>query len=225
MTQGGSNEPKAASPNRPAAGQSDASRKSYHHGDLRETLVDATTQLVLERGAENFTLADACRLAGVSTAAPYKHFKDREEILKVVCERAFDALAARGIAAAKSAGETSMAGVIAMHLAYVDAAVEQPALFRLMFGQNPSIKEDERVLGCGRDCFEGVLGQMGIYCAANGLEEQTLEIFMRTWTFVHGVASLRIDGDYEAVMPEFDYRGLVANTLPILVEGECSSDA
>jgi AcrR family transcriptional regulator len=207
----------ASAENQGATPARQAGRKRYHHGDLREALIAATTQLVIEKGAENFSLADACRLAGVSTAAPYKHFSDREEILKEVCTRAFDRLAERGIAAAKAAGETTMAGVIAMNLAYVDMAVEQPALFRLMFGQNPSVKEDEAVLGCGRTCFEAVLGQMRVYCDANNVAEDALTIFMRTWAFIHGVASLQIDGDYEAVTPGFDYRALVASTIPQLV--------
>lgn len=205
------------------APQGEAGRKRYHHGDLREALIDATMQLVIDKGAENFSLADACRLAGVSTAAPYKHFKDREEILKAVCTRAFDELAGRAIAAAKAAGETTIEGVIAMHLAYLDMAIEQPALFRLMFGQNPAIKEDEAVLGQGRGCFGSVLAQMEIYCAANALAEPPLAVFMRSWSFIHGVASLRIDGDYEAVMPGFDYRGLVVDTIPKLVASETRS--
>ena len=55
-------------------------KSGYHHGDLREALVRTSYDLVCRQGAENFTLAEACRLAGVSTAAPYKHFKDRDEV-------------------------------------------------------------------------------------------------------------------------------------------------
>ena len=64
----------------------------YHHGELREALIRATRQLVEERGAENFTLADACRVAGVTTAAPYRHFRGKQEILEEIASRGFDEL-------------------------------------------------------------------------------------------------------------------------------------
>lgn len=194
-----------------------STRTRYHHGDLRESLIEATRQLVIEKGAENFTLADACRVAGVSTAAPYKHFADRNEILKIVCERSFEALADRASDAAKAAGEGTLDAVIALNVAYIDMAIEQPALFRLMFGQNPEIKRDEAVLFVGRTCFQKVLGQMALYCEHNGLKEDPLAVFMRTWTFTHGVASLVIDGDYEAVVPGFDYEAMLKRTTPMLL--------
>ena len=71
----------------------------YHHGELREALIGATRQLVEERGAENFTLADACRVAGVTTAAPYRHFRGKQEILEEIASRGFDELRKRSMAA------------------------------------------------------------------------------------------------------------------------------
>jgi AcrR family transcriptional regulator len=56
-------------------------KKNYHHGHLKEQLLEAVRQLVEEQGPDSFSIAEACRRAGVSTAAPYKHFKDRDEIL------------------------------------------------------------------------------------------------------------------------------------------------
>jgi len=64
----------------------------YHHGELREALIRATRKLVEERGAENFTLADACRVAGVTTAAPYRHFQGKQDILAEIASRGFDEL-------------------------------------------------------------------------------------------------------------------------------------
>src|SRR5215510_13890148 len=67
-------------------------KKSFHHGDLREALIAATRELLIERGPDGFTLADACRRAGVTTAAPYKHFRDKQEILEEIVARGFDQL-------------------------------------------------------------------------------------------------------------------------------------
>tara|TARA_R110002124_G_scaffold224733_1_gene390007 strand:+ start:712 stop:1344 length:633 start_codon:yes stop_codon:yes gene_type:complete len=68
-------------------------RKSYHHGNLRAALVDATLDLITEKGPTGFTLAEAARVAGVSAAAPYRHFKGREELIEEVALIGFDMFA------------------------------------------------------------------------------------------------------------------------------------
>ena len=109
----------------------------YHHGELREALIRATRKLVEERGAENFTLADACRVAGVTTAAPYRHFQGKQDILAEIASRGFDELRSRSTAVVAEKGEGSLEGIIALGQAYVAFAVEETAVFRLMFGQEP----------------------------------------------------------------------------------------
>src|SRR5262252_7858363 len=89
-------------------------RTRYHHGELREALIAATRKLVEERGAENFTLADACRVAGVTTAAPYRHFQGKQEILAEIASRGFDELKTRSRAAVVAKGEGTLEAIIAM---------------------------------------------------------------------------------------------------------------
>ena len=140
------------------------SKGRYHHGDLREALIQATATLVEERGAENFSLADACRCAGVSTAAPYRHFRDKEEILEEICARGFDALTERSMAAVQKHGSGSLEGISAMGRTYIAFAVEEQALFRLMFGQRPALKEAELVENKGHACFENVIAEVARFC-------------------------------------------------------------
>lgn len=194
-----------------------SSKSRYHHGDLREALVAASFDIVREKGAENFALSDACRRAGVSTAAPYKHFRDRNEVLEEVAKRAFIALGDQGVSAAREAGEGTLDGIIAMNIAYVDFARNEQALFKLMFGQNPELKEAEPVVECGRSCFLRVVDQFEIYCRRNGVAADATDVCMRMWTFIHGMASLVIDEDYEAVAPGFDYEALLIATTPKLL--------
>ena len=189
----------------------------YHHGDLREALIGASFTLVAEDGAENFLLADACRLAGVSTAAPYKHFRDRDEVLEIVVARAFDYMSDRILAAVSEAGVGTLEGIRAMGRAYIAFAIEEQRLFRLMFGQHPKLKQAECVVDDGRKCFAGVIEQVGLYCAANNLEGDPTEIALRLWTFVHGAASLLIDEDYEKVAPGLDIDQLMAGSTPLLI--------
>lgn len=197
---------------------SDVRRKDrYHHGELREALIAATRQLLVERGAENFSLADACRIAGVSTAAPYKHFRDKHEILQEIVELGFDELTQRSVAAVESKGEGSLPGIIAMGHAYLAFAVEETAVFRLMFGQNAAIKQELEVEERGRACFAYVIGQVSNYCARSGVEGDATTIALELWTFVHGAACLVIDEDYEKVAPGLDVAALIAHVTPRLL--------
>ena len=192
-------------------------KSKYHHGDLREALLHASYDLVAMHGAENFTLAEACRLAGVSTAAPYKHFKDRDEVLGLIVTRGFDLMSEQSMQAVETAGVGTLAGIVAMGQAYVQFAVENENLFRLMFGQHPVLKTDEAVMGEGMGCFSKVIEQVAIYCERNGVAGNPDQIAVRLWTFVHGAASLLIDGDYAVVAPELDVDALIESTSPSLL--------
>src|SRR5215470_11389437 len=83
----------------------------YHHGELREALIDATRRLVEQRGAENFTLADACRVAGVTTAAPYRHFRGKQEILEEIVTRGFEELKRGAREEVPPKGEGTLKGI------------------------------------------------------------------------------------------------------------------
>jgi len=192
-------------------------RTRYHHGELREALIAATRKLVEERGAENFTLADACRVAGVTTAAPYRHFQGKQEILAEIASRGFDELKSGAMAVVAEKGEGSLEGIIALGQAYVAFAVKETAVFRLMFGQEPSLKKAKPVLGTGQDCFVHVINQVALYCKRNKVRGDAQEIALKLWTFVHGAASLLIDQDYEAVAPGIDVNKLIAAATPGLL--------
>lgn len=196
---------------------SGARKGRYHHGDLRQALIDATRQLLIEKGAENFSLADACRLAGVTTAAPYKHFRDKNEILEAIVEQGFDDLSARSVAAAQAAGEGTLSGLIAMGGAYLSFATTETAVFRLMFGQNTEIKRAHDVEAMGRACFSKVIEQVEIYCRRNNADADAHVIALELWTFVHGASCLVIDDDYEKVAPGIDPAKLIAGAASRLL--------
>lgn len=194
-------------------------KTGFHHGDLREALIGAARRLVIERGAENFSLADACRLAGVSTAAPYKHFRDKNEILREIVTRGFDDLARRTAAAVAQGGVGTLDGIVAMGHAYLTFARQETAIFRLMFGQDSDVKRSSEVESHGRDCFGKVIEQVRIYCDRQGCRVDAHRTALELWTFVHGAASLVIDNDYEKVAPGLDVAGMIASVTPRLLEG------
>jgi AcrR family transcriptional regulator len=104
----------------------------YHHGDLQSALVDAAIGVIAERGVRGFSLAEASRRLGVTTAAPYRHFADRDELLAAVAARALGVFAAMLSAAAK-ATDTPAQRLASMAGAYVRFAAQQRPLFDALF--------------------------------------------------------------------------------------------
>ncbi len=209
--------------NAAANGEALGKRKSYHHGQLKEALIAAAAQLVEEKGAENFSMADACRLAGVSTAAPYRHFRDRNELLAEVVNQGFRDLAEADHQAVLTAGEGTLEGIIEMGKSYVGFAARRPGVFRLMFGQNSHVKRVEGVLEEGMECFGEVIQQVALYCETHGCKEDARQVALRLWTFVHGAASLLIDEDYAHIAPDLDVYALIAEATPRLLRSDAEA--
>lgn len=206
--------PRRASP--PGTGQQLLTKAGYHHGNLRSALIESAVALVRAHGAHRFTLSEAARVAGVSGAAPYRHFASREELLACVAERGFEELRATMAAVRADGWADPLDRAIALGMRYVEYAVAEPQLFTLMF----SLEERLPASQAGR--------------AALGLLEQALEEAGRAgrlrtdvgtakragWALTHGVAMLRIGG-----MATFrsDDDDAVAATLRTLLRGVAAS--
>ena len=192
-------------------------KKRFHHGDLREALIAASRELLIEHGPDGFTLADACRRAGVTTAAPYKHFRDKQEILEEIVLRGFAQLTAANAKAVAEVGPGTIAGITAMGISYLNFAVAQPAVFRLMFGHKSELRKVQEVDESGKQCLKHVIDEVAAYSRKHGHTADAQQVAIRLWTFVHGAASLELDGDYERVAPGLDVRALIADVTPMLL--------
>ncbi|MGE3228114.1 MAG: TetR/AcrR family transcriptional regulator [Hyphomicrobium sp.] len=192
-------------------------KKRFHHGDLREALIAATRELLIEHGPDGFTLADACRRAGVTTAAPYKHFRDKQEILEEIVLRGFEELTAANAKALAEGGPGTLAGITAMGISYLNFAVAQPAVFRLMFGHKSDLRKIEHVDESGNQCLKNVIDAVAAYSRTHGHKADAEQVAIRLWTFVHGASSLELDGDYERVAPGIDVRDLIEDVTPRLL--------
>jgi hypothetical protein len=91
-----------------------------------------------------------------------------------------------------------------------------------MFGQDPALKQTERVSGTGHECLAHVIEQITLYCQKNRVRGDAKEFALRLWTFVHGAASLQIDQDYLAIAPGLDVNRLIADAAPGLLGGNPS---
>ena len=208
-----------------AGGEETAKKSGYHHGHLREALLDAAHRLIAESGPESFTLAEACRQAGVSTAAPYRHFADRNALIDSVAARGFAQLTERLKAARDRHEQGSVKSIVSMGQAYVAFAAAEPALFRLMFGRHRLPPPTEQAMAEGAGCFKVLLEAVAAWlCKTGGTPAEQLNIAMPLWTIVHGTSHLLIDHDFDNVAPGTDVDQLVARATEAFLAGASAKD-
>jgi len=194
-------------------------KESYHHGDLRKALIEAALILIEEKGVKGFTLKDAARMAGVSTAAPYRHFADKEALL--------GAILAQGFAAFNQALRTAFESVteprekiLELGVAYIHFALNNPAQFRVMFGLNrrraeaafPSEREE------GASGFE-LLGEGLRALDPLATPEQHRDRVLACWSIVHGFVMLHLEGAMSAMVDVRDLEGQMRRTVGLMIAG------
>jgi AcrR family transcriptional regulator len=167
-------------------------RSSYHHGNLREALIDATAALIAELGPHAFTLAEAARRAGVSPAAPYRHFRDREDLLEAVAMEGFDAFASRLKAAFDEGRPTPLTAFLRTGQAYLDFAREQPGHYVAMFEAGLSIAGNSELLRTA-NAAHGVIVAAATALTAHlpaGERPPPTMVANHVWALSHGVVEL-----------------------------------
>ena len=193
-------------------------RDTYHHGDLKRALTRAALALVAEKGPKGFTLTEAARRAGVSAAAPYRHFADKAELLAAVAEQGFlqlhEALAAAGDSASDPKNR-----LIDIGRAYVRWAVTHPDYYQAMFGAETIKREHPGLLIAGAQAFGDLLDAI-TSCLESGIMhgQDPREIAGPMWSLVHGVASLAIGGDLHNVGIHEDSEALAARAIAEVLE-------
>ncbi len=159
---------------------------NYHHGDLRTALVDAALALLAEDGADAISLRAVARRAGVSAMAPYRHYPDKAALLAAVAMRGFDGLRLTLLAADAAPGQP----LVAQAVAYVRYARQNPALFRLMFGQKRGDAHPE-LMASGETAYAVLVNRVA---AETPDEAWRPARVLGCWSLVHGLALLFLDG-------------------------------
>lgn len=169
-----------------------ADRKSYHHGNLRQALVEATAALVEELGPQAFTLTEAARRAGVSPAAPYRHFKGREDLLEEVARQGFLEFADRLATAFDEGRPRTLTAFLRMGQAYLDFARARPGYYMAMFESGISIAGNAD-LSQAADRAQGVLLRAAEALAVRLPADRRPPARMvanHVWALSHGVVEL-----------------------------------
>lgn len=171
--------------------------RGYHHGNLKEALVRAALALIAEKGPAGFTFADAARWAGVSPAAPYRHFRDREELLADVARRGFEQFADALAKAWDDGRPDVMRAFDRLGKAYLDFAKSEPSYYSAMFEAGVALDTDpalraasERAFAVLRAAAEKVVARMPVQG-----RPPALMVALHIWSMTHGIASLFARGD------------------------------
>jgi AcrR family transcriptional regulator len=177
---------------------SPSAKRSYHHGNLREALVRAALELIAERGPTGFSFAEAARRAGVSAAAPYRHFKDRDALLQEVALQGFTRFSDQLTLAWNDGKPIPIKALEAVGRAYLHFARTEPSHYAAMFeagvaiGQSPELsREAARAYGVLQAATGLVHAQLP---TASRAPQQMMSAHI--WALSHGIATLfgRADG-------------------------------
>ncbi len=167
-------------------------RRGYHHGNLREALIRAALDLIGQKGPGGFTFADAARAAGVSSAAPYRHYRDRDALLGDVAKRGFELFAERLERAWTEGGPDPMAAFESLGRAYLAFARDEASYYSAMFeagvslDAEPGLREAaDRAFASLRRAAESVVAQLPA-----GRRPPALMMSLHIWAMAHGIASL-----------------------------------
>jgi AcrR family transcriptional regulator len=165
----------------------------YHHGDLKAALIDGAIELIAERGARGFSLAELSRRAGVTVAAPYRHFADRDELLAAVGVRALHAFRLALVADVID-GDPPQRRAAAMVRGYVVFAAEQRPLFEVLFNANLDKARFPELRRAWEPVDDLVDGSVRALCP--GDEEAAIVLGDALEAVAHGHAMLLLDGSY-----------------------------
>ena len=172
-----------------------AAASSYHHGNLREALIDSAEQAIVDQAAEAMSLRALARNAGVSQTAPYRHFSDRNTLLAAVSERGYQRLISALHSAIDSIDDDAERQVREAARCYVQFAIDNPQLFKLMFGPllQPTLTYPELHARI-RECNHLVQTMLSNGIRSGSFREDDIRYLTNTaWAGIHGLATLVID--------------------------------
>ncbi len=171
--------------------------RGYHHGNLKEALIRAALDLIAQKGPAGVTFAEAARWAGVSPAAPYRHFRDRDELLADVARRGFDQFEAALVRAWDGGRPDPFTAFDRVGKAYLHFAKTEPAYYSAMFEAgippeaSPELREaGERAFSVLRTATERLVAAMPAQT-----RPPVLMMALHIWALSHGIASLFGRGD------------------------------
>lgn len=196
-------------------------RDNYHHGNLKSALVEAVLSLISEKGPNGFSFAEAARRAGVSPAAPYRHFKDRDDLIVETARRGYELLAARLEAAWDDGRPSALSAFERVGRAYLGFARVEPAYFTAMFEAGVSPEQDPELRAASDRAFR-TLERSCAALAANLPEAKRPPVLMMAyhiWGLTHGITALFGRGDHARRRTPIEAEDLLEAAAAIYLRG------
>src|ERR1700744_5584654 len=172
--------------------------RGYHHGNLKEALLQAALGLIAEKGAAGFTFADAARIAGVSPAAPYRHFRDRDELLSSIAQRGFEQFEAALSEAWDDGPPDTVSAFERFGRAYLAFGVEKPAFYSAMFESGLAADVSAGLHAAAERAFAVIRAaaeRLAALAPPGSPRPPALRMALHIWAMSQGVASLFERGD------------------------------
>ncbi|WP_438276619.1 TetR/AcrR family transcriptional regulator [Nitrobacter sp.] len=172
--------------------------RGYHHGNLKEALLQAALGLIAEKGPAGFTFADAARSAGVSPAAPYRHFRDRDELLASIAQRGFEQFEAVLTKAWDDGRPDTVSAFERVGRAYLAFARNEPAYYSAMFESGVPIDVNPMLSAASERAFaiiRAAAERLAALTPPGVARPPALMMALHIWSMSHGIASLFGRGD------------------------------
>jgi AcrR family transcriptional regulator len=196
-------------------------KQKYHHGDLRQALLDAAEAEIAEAGIESFSLRRVAKRAGVSHAAPAHHFGDARGLLTALAAEGYRRFVATQQAREMLAGADPRDILLASGLGYIAFAEANPALFRLIFASDRPDAEDPELGAAGRAAFDHLCDNIAAVTGVSPFDDDAaMHDALSAWGMSHGLADLLVSGRMKPLQqmpaPQRDavLAAIIARALP-----------
>lgn len=170
--------------------------RSYHHGNLRESLILKGLELLESSQDADISLRELAREVGVSANAAYRHFANKDALLLAMAEEGFTRFS-QGQMNAMQTGESPMQRFMLAGHAYIDFACKNPALYRLMFGRFSASHRSDDVTNPGNLAFQGLINMISTILQLDPESPQVNSAAIHAWSVVHGLSTLILDGHFD----------------------------
>ena len=194
--------------------------KTYHHGDLRNALILAAADLIEESGSMDFAMVEAARRAGVSNAAPYRHFRDKDDLLHAVAQLCFMGLNEASYAAIADQEPCTVAAIIALGRSYISFMLAHGPFIDLMWGDHGARSADSSSTDLRGSGFYVLTDAVAALCERDGIAPvDPVEIATQLWSMVHGLSALAMNQQISRFLPDADAFVLLERSIHTFFEG------
>jgi AcrR family transcriptional regulator len=197
-------------------------RKTYHHGDLKNVLLNAALTRIAAHGARALSLRELARATGVSHASTYRHFPNKESLLATIAEQGFRGLTEAMRAAATRCSGDPLAMLLETGVAYVDFGVSHPQHLQVMFGDLIGNRDGyPDLVAASKEAYEVLESSVReVQKAGHGLAHSERIVALAAWAQVHGLALLVASGQIRLESTErIDHRELAVSVISLLRDG------